>query len=234
MNNLFMNIAKHQPLTFIFVLFVTVLSLSGCLTSQKMDKFVAEQYGNQLPKAGKKKHENIIVSSSVVASTNDISNTQQKTSKVLPLIVYWQYDYRHTCTLNPAIAVANFSNTLNSLYDKGLGQKLGGGQLELKVEQIPSSFALVDKGHIIWLIYAISWDRIYMEADPKDLVVSYKFTGGNGAAKTGQIAVKNTTQNKGLRFFQSWKSATSEHIAEYNANVTALTKNFVNKLLEEL
>lgn len=225
---------KNKNLPILFILSVALLSLTSCLTSQKMDRYVAEQYGGQLPKPGKKKHDNITISSALTSPTSDISTTQQKTSKVLPLLVYWQYDYRHTCALNPTIAVTNFSNTLHSLYDKGLGKKLDSGQLELQVEQIPSSFALVDKGHIIWLIYAVSWDRIYMEADQKELVVSYKFTGENGTAKTGKISVKSAGQNKGLRFFQSWKSATSEHLNEYNANVTAMTKSFVTKLMEEL
>ena len=199
-----------------------------------MDHFVGEQYNNQLPKEDKKKKGSDITVSSAIATTfTNVSNTVQKTSKVLPLVVYWQYDYRHTCTLNPTIAVTNFSNAINSLANKGLSQKLNGQKLELTVEQAPNTFALVDKSHMIWLIYAFSWDKIYIEPDTKDLVVSYKVQGTD-AVKAGKISIKNSAQNTGVRFFQSWKSATSEQLADYNANLTTMTKAFVSKLMEEL
>lgn len=200
-----------------------------------MDRFVAAQYNNELPKEDKKKkNADISVVSGIAGNTNGVSSTVQKTSKVLPLIVYWQYDYRHTCTLNPAIAVTNFSNAINSLANKGLSQKLSGQKLELTVEQAPNAFALVDKSHMIWLVYAFSWDKIYMEPDTKDLVVSYKILQNTNAIKSGKISVKNNMQNKDKRFFQSWKSATSEHLADYNANLTTMTKTFVSKLMDEL
>jgi len=199
-----------------------------------MDRYVSEQFNNQLPKEDKKRKADFNVTSTIASPVKDISVTVQKTNKVLPLIVYWQYDYRHTCTLNPAIAITQFSNAVNSLATKGLSQKLNGRHLDLTVEEAPNAFALVDKSHMIWVIYAFSWDKIYMEPDFKNLVVSYKLTGNDAAGKTGTITVKNTAQNKDKRFFQSWKSATSEYLADYNATINNMTKSFVSQLMEEL
>jgi hypothetical protein len=227
-----MSLLSYQKRNFFVVCFLSVTLLSGCLTSKKMDKFVAAHYNNQLPK--EKKKTAITVVSKMTYPSEAISTTVQKTSKVLPLIVYWQMDYRHTCTLNPAIAVNQFAATVNTLSSKGLNQKLNGQQLELSIEQIPTAFALVDKAHMIWLVYAISWDKIYMEPDGKDLVVSYKLLQNDHTEKTGKITVKSTVRNQGLRFFQSWKSATSEHLADYSANITAMSKTFVSRLVEEL
>ena len=215
---------------FVFSLFV----LTGCLTSAKMDRYVAEQYNNQLPKKDKKMKADIVVNTTLHCDAEMISLTKQKTSKVVPLIVYWSMDWRHTCTLNPAIAVTGFSNAVNALSSKGLAQKLAGQHLELTVEQAPSAFAIVDKSHMIWLIYAINWDKIYVEPDFKDLVVSYKLTGADNNSKTGRITIKSNAENKGIRFFQSWKSATSEYLADYNSNLSLMTKSFVNKLMEEV
>lgn len=195
---------------------------------------MAEQYNNQLPKKDKKMKADITVNSPLPSDPDAISTTRQKTSKVVPLIVYWSLDYRHTCTLNPAIPVTAFANTVNSLAAKGLAQKIAGQRLELTVEQAPTAFALVDKSHMIWLVYAFSWDKIYVEPDFKDLVVSYKLYNAANVAKAGKITVKSNAENKGLRFFQSWKSATSEYLGDYNANLTVMTRNFVNKLMEEL
>ena len=199
-----------------------------------MDRFVAEQYNNQVPKGDKKKKADIVVTSAMLSDDKVISTTAQKTSKVLPLIFYWQFDYRHTTQLNPGIAVSSFSNALNTQLTKGLSQKLADQHLELTVQQVPTTFAIVDKAHIIWLVYAISWDKIFVEPDTKDLVVSYKLMQKDNTVKTGNISIKNTAQNKGVRYFQSWKSATTEHLADYNANMTAMTKAFVTKLMEEL
>jgi hypothetical protein len=214
--------------------FVSVLILSSCLTPKKMDQYVAEQYGNRIPKQNKNKKADISVSSNFTYPSTDISTTVRKRSNFLPLIIYWQADYRHICTLNPSIAINNFSNAVNTMTNKALSEKLSGQRLELSVEQIPTAFALVDKERMIWLLYAISWQKIYMEPDFKDLVVSYKVLQNDTIVKTGKISIKGDAHNKGLRFFQSWKSATSEYLADYNGNINSMSKAFVTKLSEEL
>lgn len=225
---------KQSHYLIISILVSVLFFFSSCLTSKKMDRFVSEQYNNQIPKLDKKKTPEIIVTSTIPSVSTDISNTVQKTSKVLPLIIYWQFDYRHTSTLNPAIAINNFTNTITTMASKGLSQKLNGKKLQLTVEQVPNAFALVDKAHIIWIIYAFSWDKIYMEPEFKDLVVSYQLLENDNTVKTGKISIKSNAQNKGVRYFQSWKSATSEYIAEYNASITNMAKSFITKLIEEL
>jgi hypothetical protein len=225
-----MKICENQNAPFFVAAFLFLFSLSGCLTSKKMDAYVAEKYGNQLPKQSKKMKSEIVVTSAIPLTDNKISKTIKRTSKVLPLIVYWQFDYRHTCVLNPNIAVSNFSNTINAMSGK-LSQKLNGQQLELTVEQVPSAFAIVDKGHMVLLV---NWDRVYVEPDGKDLVVSYKILQNNNEVKTGKIDIKSLEQNRNVRFAQSWRSSTSEYLAGYNANITTMSKAFVAKLLEEM
>jgi hypothetical protein len=219
--------------TFIF-LACALLIFPSCLTSKKLDRFVAARYNHQLPKLSKKKKAEIEITSLAPAGNSQISTTVHKTDKFLPLLVYWKYDHRQSCSLNPAIAVTNFSNAMNSFATKALIEKLNGRKLELSVEQAPSVFSLVIKENIIWLIYAFGWSKIYIEPDKKDLIVAYKLAGGDGGPKTGTIIVKTTDRNIGLRFFQSWKSATSEYLSEYDANLTSMTKAFVNQLANEL
>ncbi len=216
------------------LLFFIVATFSACFSPQKMDAYVSEKFYNQVPKLNKKNVQNIAVASSLQGTENRISVTTKKTSKVLPLIVYWQYDYRLMSRLNPEIAVNNFTNAINSSYSKTLMQKLEGKKLELTVEKAPTDFALVDKGHIIFIVYVISWNKVYMEPDFKDLVVSYKIIQADNTQKSGKIEIKNTMKNKGLRLFQSWRSATSEYLNEYNSTINTMTKSFVTELLKEL
>ena len=71
------------------------------------------------------------------------------------------------------------------------------------LEQAPTPFSIVAKENMVWLVYAFSWAKIYIEPDMKDLVVSYKVMDADKALKIGTITVKNTDSSKNIRFFQS-------------------------------
>ncbi|TAD81944.1 MAG: hypothetical protein EAY75_16940 [Bacteroidetes bacterium] len=229
-----MTLMHKKNATLIIAAIVCFSSVSSCLTPEKLDKFVAEEYNNQLPKSTNKTKDYINVIPTASDDDKKISRSVHKTDKFLPLIIYWKYDHRHFCSLNPAIPIANFSNAINALATKKLTDKLDDRRLELTVEQAPASFSIVVKENLIWLVYAFSWAKVYIEPDRKDLVVSYKLIESGKTLKTGKISVKNADQNQGLRWFQSWKSATSEYLSAYKANFTNMTKLFVNQLSEEM
>ena len=212
--------------TFIIILLV----FTSCLTPKKMDAYVASQFNNQLPKPDKRNDSSISITSSIPSDPTIISETEKK-SKNLPLIVYWKYDYRHTCALNSAIGVTYFKKAIYQQASK-LKQKLNGQQLELTVQQIPNSFAIVDNGHILLLL--IHWHKLYVEADPKDLIVSYRVLQNGAETKSGKITVRNVEKNRGIRFAQSWKSSSSEFLVQYNLDITEMTKTMVDKLIPEL
>lgn len=221
-------------LQLIFLLSILTIIFSSCLTSKKLDKFVAKQYNDEIPKEEKRNSSDINVFTSLDVSSPIISTTDTRTSNMLPLLFYWQWDYKNTCTLNPAIAINEFKNIIFKQASKSLTQKLNGQKLEIKIEQVPNIFSFDDKAHLIWIIYAFGWDKISVQPDVKDLIVSYKILKDNQTVKEGKIIVNNTEKNKGLRFFQSWRSAVSEYVVQYNDDVTSMSKSFVNKLQQEL
>ncbi|HEV7781675.1 MAG TPA: hypothetical protein VGO58_10445 [Chitinophagaceae bacterium] len=195
-----------------------------------MDSFVSEQFNNELPKPDKKKNPDINITTSIPADPSVISVTNRKT-KMLPLIIYWKYDYRHSTKLNPQIGVNYFKKAINQQSGK-LAPKLNGRQLELNVEEIPGAFAIVDKGHIVLLL--VHWHKLYMETDTKDLVVSYRVLQNGVENKSGKITVKNRSHDRGIRFFQSWKSSASEFLGQYSTDMTEMGRSFVNDLIAEL
>jgi hypothetical protein len=134
----------------VIALFILLSSLTSCYISQKMDAHVENQFNNKVPKPDKRTDTTILVKSSIPSDPNELSHTV-KSSKNLFLLVYWKYDYRHTCTLNSAIGVNYLRKGIYQQSSK-LKQKLNGQQLELTIEQVPGSFAIVDKGHVILLI----------------------------------------------------------------------------------
>jgi len=215
--------------------FVISVLTTSCLTAKKVDAYIADQYGNQLPKQDKKKDSVINITNTVEPVSPAISTTVIKTSKMLPLLFYWQWEYRRTSTLNPSIAVANFSKAVRLQSHKTLYKKLNGQQLELTIEQLPGTFAFVDKAHLIWIILGkISWDKIYTEAAVADMIVSYKVLQNGVATKSGSITITNTDKNKKFRFLESWRTAISEYLDNYNQNVTTMSKDFVDQLAKEL
>ena len=214
----------------VIALFILLPSLTSCHISQKMDAYVGDQFNNKVPKPDKRTDTTILVKSSIPSDPNELSHTV-KSSKNLFLLVYWKYDYRHTCTLNSAIGVNYLRKGIYQQASK-LKQKLNGQQLELTIEQVPGSFAIVDKGHVILLI--IRLDKYYVEPEFKDIVVSYKTLQNGVETKTGKININTFQKNKGMGFFQSWKGATSEFLIRYNTYLTEMSHTIVNKLIEEL
>lgn len=218
----------------LFVLVCTIsAALYSCDNSKRIDKFIASEYNNELPPV-KKKNE-LAVNSSLAADSQKISVTNYKMEKLLPLLFYWRSTERYTIQLNPSIAVNNFRNALNGSAGRPLLQKLNGQQLELNVEEVPAQFALAANGNIVWLLYVFTWEKAWIEPGRTDLVVSYTLHVANGSIKTGKITVASPlTDKQKLRYFQGWKSAISEHLANYNAAATTVTKSFVTKMIGEL
>ena len=214
----------------VVALFILLSSLTSCHIAQKMDAYVAGQFNNKVPKPDKRTDTTILVKSSIPSDPNELSHTV-KTNKNLFLLVYWKYDYRHTCTLNPAIGINYLRKGIYQQSNK-LKQKLNGQQLELTIDQIPGSFAIVDKGHVVLLI--IQWDKFYVEPDFKNIVVSYKLSQNGVETRSGKINIDSIQKNKPMGFFQSWKGATSEFLGRYNTYLTEMSRTIVNKLIDEL
>lgn len=211
---------------------VSSLFLTSCLTSKKVDKQVAKQYTDNQQIQKKKQNDIISVTSSLSSGNNQISTTETKTSNVLPLLVYWSWNYKNTCTLNPQIAVNNFTTTV--LANKGLRAKLNGQKLELSVEKIPNKFIIDDKAHLIFVIYAFGWDNVSIQTENTDMVVSYRVLKDNIEIKKGIITIPYDSDKMNLGMFKSWKRATSEYLDQYNANITSMSKLLVEKLVKEI
>jgi hypothetical protein len=219
----------------ITVIILYLVAFSSCVTTKKFDAYISSQYNDQVPQITiKKKANNIQVKSPLLTNDTKVSNTTQNT-KVLPLLFYWNINHRFVCDLNTQIAVANFAKAITTASARSLDNDIAGRQLELTVEQAPATFSMIDKTNVIWLLlYAVNWSKVYIEPDAKDLIVSYKLQQGDTTLKTGRITVKNNLHNQSLRFFQSWKSASSEYIVAYDQEVAVMTKEFTTKLTEEL
>jgi len=213
-----------------------VLCLTSCLGPHKVNKWVAQHYREEPPNTAPKKSESIIISSSLPPTGDRPSETAKNTADLLPLLFYWQFDYRNTCTLNPKLALDNFSSTVDAYSRHGLRQKIGSNRLELRVEQIPQVFVVDDKGHIIWVIVTmVGWEKLSVQPEVKDLVVSYRLIGpANEELKKGSVTIADKEDLLTLGMFKSLKKLTKQHLSEYDANISAMARKCVDRIAAEL
>jgi hypothetical protein len=229
----------QAPLHFIKqLLLIGVLSVMmvSCLGPKKIDKWVSKHYDGNTPPEPKKKADFITISSSVPSTGERLSTTEKKTSHILPLLFYWQFDYRNTCTINPQVPVNNFrSAVLSYAANKGLKQKLNGQRIELSIEKIPNIFAIDDKGHVIWIIYAFGWDVLTIVPENSDMIVSYRvIKDGDTETKKGTITIHNTDKGLSLKMYQSLKKRTWQYLEQYDASISSMGKMVVDKIAAEL
>jgi hypothetical protein len=218
----------------LFLLIGCATIFTSCITAKLVDTRVAKQYGEITQPQKKKLNADILISSSLVTTDNRISTSQAKTSNVLPLIVYWQWNYTNTCTLNPQIPVNNFISTVHKNAGKALLEKISGHTLEITVDKIPNIFAIDDKAHLIFFGYAFGWDNVSIQAKNMDMVVSYKLVKDNSEARRGTITIPYIYDKKKLGMFKNWKKATTEYLEQYDANITEMSKAFVQQLAREI
>ena len=224
---------KKLQTNLVLVIFSTTL-FASCLTSKKVDRQVAKQYSDVPETKKKKQTDNISITSSLTSTNGQISTTETKTSNMLPLIVYWKWDYTNTCTLNPQIPINNFITTVNSYANKGLKAKLAGQSLELSVDKIPNKFQILDKAHLIFFGYAFGWDNVSMKALDMEMAVSYRVLKDNLETKKGTILIPSFDDKKPLGMFKNWKTATNEYLTQFDENISTMSKLVVDKLINEL
>lgn len=213
---------------------LVITCLCGCLGPKKINKWVAQNYVDATPT--RKKSDVITITSSLNSMGDVLSETQKKTSHVLPLLFYWQYDYKNSTALNPQIGINNFTSTVLSYSNKTLKPKLNNRKLELNIEKMPANFAIDDKGHIVWVIlYAFSWDVLTVQPEDHQMVVSYKILNyDNTLYKAGIIDISNTDKGLTLGMFQSLKKKTFQYLDQYDASITSMSKMVVDKIAQEL
>lgn len=228
-------LSKQKSLsTFIITLLAISVSLTSCLTAKNLDKEVAKQYGWQTSQPAPKQKEFLKVSSPLVDHKNQVSTSNSKTSKMLPLLFYWQWEVKVSCAINKQIPINNFTKTVTAYAEKGLKQKLNGRRIELNVEKIPGNFAIVDEARLVWIIYAFGWDKIYAKPVNHDMVVSYKVMDGETEVKKGTISVPAFDEKMQLGSYNSWKTATTDYLYQYDNTITTVSKKVIDKIVEEL
>jgi len=217
------------------VILLTLLGtvfLTGCLTGRKLDRQVAKVYSHRIPPVASSKHgqSTVTVTSPMRFNTKAISSSAAHTSRVLPLIFYWQMDYTNTCILNPAIAVNEFTNAFRSYARRSLDRQLNGRELRLSIEKAPHGFAIDDMSHMVWCIAYYGWERVTLVPQTQHMVVAYTVLDSGSVVKQGEIMLENKEHDRRLGYFESWKKATTTYLARYNHDIAEMARDCVGQL----
>jgi len=219
----------------LLAILIFAIAISGCVGPNKINKWVAKHYDQDLSTQPKVKSDYLSVTSPLVASDIKPSEDTKQTKNFLPLLFYWHMDYLNTCTLNAKLPINTFISSFQTYANsKGLKQKLNGQKLQLSIDSIPNMFVLYDNSHMIWVVYAYGWDNISFRPNNTPLVVSYKITNNNTVVKSGTVTLPNTDKILDLRFFQSIKKATDEYLDQYDENIQAMSRKVVDNIVAGL
>jgi len=215
------------------ILFSFSFLFSSCLTARKLDRQIDKEYGDRTALLQIPQNTDLItITSPLIDQSDHFSTSKTTTSKMLPLVFYWSWEYKNASKLNPRISI----NTLAGQLKKSLPlrDKLAGRRLELNVEESPANFAIVDKAHLIFFLYAFGWDKVTIQGEAANLHVRYKLYQADTELKTGQITIPAPVTMRGIGMFTSWKTATSDFLQQYDANIMTMSKAFITSLLKEL
>lgn len=224
-------IILHQIASAVLV----IVLLNACISPRKTDKWVANHYGS-VPAPIKKKNEQVMLHSNIASMGTVISESRRKSASVLPLLLYWKWNYVNACRLNPQMALNGFTSTVNSYAGRALKPKLINQTIELTVEKIPSAFDLDNTGHYIFLgIYGVGWETVTLLPQEHTLQVSYKIINTDkSVVKTGTVTMPISIQPVKAGLYQSVKKKMGRYLEQYDASMIALGRKLVDKLAAEL
>ena len=100
---------------------------------------------------------------------------------------------------------------------------------------MPADFSVVDKGGLVFLIvFYIDWDRIFMDPQKQNTVIDYRLLKDNVETKKGTITVADRNKPLNVKVFHSVKKTFWSYLDQYTANIQAMSKEAIDKLIGEL
>ncbi len=227
-----MRSVKHILISCIFF-----TCFAGCLP-RALNKWAEENYHERINTPVKQKSDYITITTSLASPGNKVAAIDRKTVNMLPLLFYWKWNSITTCVLNSKIPVNTFAATVIPYANKKLKEKLNGSRVEFSVDKVPNTFSIDRNNHLADIIViGVNWGTQSLQPVNSDMVVSYKIIKmDNTIEKTGIITIPDTSKNGvviGL-LRESIKPPTFQYFYQYDANITAMAKLVVDKLVSEL
>lgn len=217
-------------LSFILVLVI----FSSCMTPKKIDRWASQHYATAI--VPPRKTDYITVKDASFSQGDPPSSTEKKKGKMLPLLFYWKWKLGTHTELNQAVPRTVFASAMIPYANsKRLKQKLDGQTIELTIEEVPSTFSIMDEGWLVFLIFgSVHNEVMYIDPDIKNMTVSYRVMKDNAETKSGKVSVADLNKAVDFRMFKSAKKTFFEYLDKYNFNIQTMAKETVDKIMTDL
>ena len=168
----------------------------------------------------KSENTNITFDLSELETIEDTVKSENLKFQCIPAILFWQWENNIKCQISPQ-SVGNIfkSNFIHYSESLGLAEKLGNKKLDIKIDEIPSSFVYANKSYII--IFIVGYSLYQLEAiypNKQDIVLQYKFQENGQDDISEEIRI----ENKDISMKNIWSTTgrfTQNYVEQFNNNI---------------
>lgn len=212
-------------------LLVAVLGLSSCMGTKKYASFVEQHV--QTEQQAQPQHEALVVNAPATAQPGH--QYKQLERSFIPALVYWGWNSTISCELDPGVAATAVRRGMFQAADKlNLQDRLGGRQLVVDIRQTPGQFMYVNKGSVIFLIFAhITSGEESIAPRPTDLVLHYQLLENGAVVASGEGQVKNT-QEPLRNLWKSSKKFTWLYLDQFEQEANQMGEESLKNILQQL
>ena len=216
------------------LILITTFLLTSCVSTNKFSRFVKPKFEN-LTSETKVENSNITFDLSKLETIEDIVKSEKLKSQFIPAILFWQWENNIACQVSPQSVGEMFkSNFIHFSELLELSDKLGNKRLEIKIEEIPSSFVYANKGHTI--IFIIAYTVSQLEAiypENQDFTIKYELR------ENGQVKISEEIRitNRDIPVRNIWSSTgkfTRNYMEQFENNIKETAKETVDKIMARL
>lgn len=209
---------------------------AGCLSARKVDKLVAKYYEDV--EVDIKNTDYMQFSRDSSDLNNKVSTTNRVKKTLLPLLLYWNWNYEFHTEVNNSYALSSLSKEIAKYADTvGLKNKLNGNTLQLTLGEYSTNFDLNFRGGVLYLMITAITTSLHLDINPSKefLYFSYQVMNGNKEIKKGKIKVRNpATSVTTTSEFAKPAMLVGDYLSKFEHGMKMVGKEVVDKLIVSL
>ncbi|MCP2044415.1 hypothetical protein [Pontibacter sp. HSC-36F09] len=212
-------------------LLVAALGLTSCMGTKKYASFVEQRV--QTEQVALPQLEALVVNAPATGQTGN--QFKQLERSFIPALVYWGWNSTISCELDPGKAATSVRRGIYQAADKlNLQDRLAGRQLVVDIRQTPGQFMYVNKGSVIFLIFAhITSGEESITPRPTDLVLHYQLLENGTVIASGEEQLKNT-QEPLRNLWKSSKKFTWLYLEQFDQEASRMGEESLKNILLKL
>jgi hypothetical protein len=172
---------------------------------------------------------------SKLGTIEDVVESKKLKSWFVPAIFYWGWNNTIETLIDPQTIGYIFKSNFIYYSDfLGLSEKLDRRNLEITIEEIPTSFMYVNESHtIILFLHVATSSTEAISPQIQNTVISYRLFDNGREVKSGELEI----DNKNFVMNNTWNSTkkfTRKYTEQFENNIRESAKEAVLALLDKI